>query len=230
MNSYSKYKVCILCGGKGERLKPITDSIPKPLVRINNRPILSYIIDHFLLFGIKNFTIATGYKSKMIEEYLLSAYSQCRFEFSHSADVDIVKRLANIKLDKNIKFIICYGDTIANVDVNLLLKFHTENKSSATVSSYQYKSQFGLFKTNQKNIIESYEEKPIVEGRINIGFFVLEYEIAEKLISFSTFKDFISYCVENKILYNYMHDGYHITVNSHNELEAAKKRLDKLLI
>jgi len=222
------YKICILCGGKGERLKPITNNVPKPLVKINNKTILSYIIDHFLMYKVKDFTIATGYKSEMIEEFLLKKYQKCNFEFSNSGDVDIVKRLSNIKLDNSKKLIVCYGDTIANVNLDELIKFHIKKKSKATVSTYEHRSQFGLFRTDDRGLIERYDEKPIIEGRINIGFFVLDNQIAKRLSSHVTFKDFISDCVKKRILYNYKHDGYHITVNSHNELKAAEKRIHKL--
>ena len=220
LHKLKNYKICILCGGKGERLKPITNNKPKPLVKINNKTILSYVIDHFLMFKIKNFTIATGYKSEMIEEYLLKKYKKCNFEFSNSGDVDIVKRLSKIKLENSKKLIVCYGDTIANVNIDELIKFHNKKKSKATVSTYEYRSQFGLFKTNDESLI--------IEGRINIGFFVLDNQIAKRLSSFQTFKDFISDCVKKEILYNYKHDGYHITVNSRNELEAAEKKFHKL--
>ena len=57
---------------------------------------------------------------------------------------------------------------------------------------------------------------------------MLDNQIVKRLSSFLTFKDFISDCVKKRILYNYKHDGYHITVNSHHELKAAEKRVHKL--
>ena len=60
----------ILCGGKGERLRPLTSNIPKPMIKINGKPILEYIIDHILLFGIKDFILTTGYQSQVIEDYI----------------------------------------------------------------------------------------------------------------------------------------------------------------
>ena len=59
----------ILCGGKGERLRPITNSVPKPLVKINNKPILHYVIEHLKQFEIGNFNIAGGYKSSVLKKY-----------------------------------------------------------------------------------------------------------------------------------------------------------------
>jgi glucose-1-phosphate cytidylyltransferase len=64
--------VLILCGGKGERLRPLTNNIPKPMIEINKKPILSYIIKHLGIYGINDLIFALGYKSKIIHEYLTS--------------------------------------------------------------------------------------------------------------------------------------------------------------
>ena len=58
----------ILCGGKGERLRPITNDFPKPLVKINNIPILHYVVEHLKQFDIRNINIACGYKSSVLKE------------------------------------------------------------------------------------------------------------------------------------------------------------------
>ena len=58
--------VIILCGGQGQRLRPLTSEVPKPLVKIKNRAILEYIINHLLKFNVRNIVIASGYKNKII--------------------------------------------------------------------------------------------------------------------------------------------------------------------
>ena len=62
-------QIVILCGGKGERLKPLTESLPKPLVEIKGHPILYYLVSYFERFGFRKFIITTGYKSDKIEDY-----------------------------------------------------------------------------------------------------------------------------------------------------------------
>ena len=70
----SGLKVCILCGGKGTRLGSLTKNIPKPLIPINGKPILSYIIDHIKNAGIKDVIIASGYKSDKMFDYFSSNF------------------------------------------------------------------------------------------------------------------------------------------------------------
>ena len=70
----------ILCGGKGLRLRPITKDIPKPLIKIGEKPILFYIIKHLLKYKIKNFIIATGYKSKKIEDFMINTFPSLNYK------------------------------------------------------------------------------------------------------------------------------------------------------
>ena len=86
----------ILCGGKGERLRPITNSVPKPLVKINNKPILHYVIDHLKQFGIGNINIAGGYKSSVLKKYFSENKYDINIDIYDSGDVDIIKRIQDI--------------------------------------------------------------------------------------------------------------------------------------
>ena len=83
----------ILCGGKGMRLRPLTNDVPKPLVEINDKPILYYIINHLMKYEIKNLIIATGYKSEMIETFMKNNFSNIKYTIVNSGDVNILKRV-----------------------------------------------------------------------------------------------------------------------------------------
>ena len=92
-NSNNKLKAVLLCGGKGERLYPLTDKTPKPLVKINDKPILSYIIDHLEKYNIMDLIVLTGYKSNKIESYLREANRKPNIQIIDSGEVDIIKRI-----------------------------------------------------------------------------------------------------------------------------------------
>ena len=83
----------ILCGGKGERLRPITDDVPKPLVKINNKPILHYVIEHLKQFDIRNINIASWYKSIVLKKYFSENSYKVSIKIHNSGDVDIIKRI-----------------------------------------------------------------------------------------------------------------------------------------
>ena len=105
----------LLCGGKGERLRPYTETIPKPLININNKPILSYIIEHILFFGMNDIIIATGYQSKKIEKFIFQEYSDHKIQISNSGNVDIIERIKNAADKINTDFILFYGDTLSDI-------------------------------------------------------------------------------------------------------------------
>ena len=102
----------ILCGGKGERLRPITNDVPKPLVEINDKPILHYVIEHLKKYNVRKINIASGYKSKAIKRYLSENNYNTSIKIYDSGDVDIIKRIQNILADVQKDVIVLYGDTI----------------------------------------------------------------------------------------------------------------------
>jgi glucose-1-phosphate cytidylyltransferase len=116
-------KVLILCGGKGERLKPLTESVPKPLIKIKGRPILSYLLSHFESYGFRKFVIAVGYRSEAIIRYFEQNHRNIEIEISDSGDADIVKRIKDAAGYLTGDFIVCYGDTLADVDLYSLIRF-----------------------------------------------------------------------------------------------------------
>ena len=113
--SIKNIRVVILCGGKGTRLKPITNNIPKPLILIKGKPILYYLLKYFENYGVKNFIIATGYHSEKIEKYFDRNHRNLKIEIVNSGEVDIVKRVISVKHLIQDNFILCYGDTLANI-------------------------------------------------------------------------------------------------------------------
>jgi len=213
----------ILCGGKGERLKPITKRIPKPLAQINKKPILGHQINYLKNQGINKFILATGYKAELIEEYISLNYSDLDIELSNSGDVDIMQRIINCKNYLNNEFLVCYGDTLANIDINMLFEFHSKHTGSGTVSSYQIQSQFGTLIIDRKGQVNSFLEKPLLDVWINIGVFILSKKLINKRPN--TFVEFIEGLVREGDLFSYKHRGIHITVNTLSELEQAEKNI-----
>ena len=91
--SNNNIKTILLCGGKGERLYPLTSDIPKPLVKIKDKSILSHIIDHLFKFDMNDLIILTGYKSEKIKSYVEEKYVNSNIQIIDSGDVDIIQRI-----------------------------------------------------------------------------------------------------------------------------------------
>jgi NDP-sugar pyrophosphorylase family protein len=221
----SNVTALILCGGKGERLRPLTESTPKPLVCINNRPILSYLLDHIKSFEISDVVVATGYLSDKIGEFFKSSYTELNVEIVNSGDADILERINSCMPYIEGDFIVFYGDTLANIDLQALQDFHYEHDKKITMTLWPLKSDFGLVELDSSNIVKSFQEKPTLDKWINIGGFYYQQEAVELLGRHSNYANFLSHAGSISEIKGYKHDGIHITVNTLHELETAEENI-----
>lgn len=191
-------KVILLAGGFGTRLSEYTDLIPKPMVTIGGRPILWHIMKTYAAFGHKDFYVALGYKADVVKEYFLN-YRALNSDFTvdlgsgtvtpHQADtvdwrVTLVDTGANSMTGGRVRrmkaFIggetcmLTYGDGVADVDIDALLKFHRSHGKLVTVTAVRPTARFGELDMDG-DVVTAFNEKPqLHEGWINGGYFVVE--------------------------------------------------------
>lgn len=199
-------KVAILCGGQGTRLKEHTEYIPKPLVEIGDHPILWHIMKIYSHFGITDFVLCLGYKGHKIREYFktrtpwrpLGTLPPClpdgdpteRIEVEQGslrwqitfvdtgAETQTGGRIHAIKpYIEDETFCVTYGDGVANVDIDALIAFHLAHERTATLTSVQPLSQYGILRLGDADCIERFEEKPRMTEWINGGYFVFNRSI-----------------------------------------------------
>ena len=220
--------IIILCGGRGLRLRPITKDLPKPLIRINNKTILENIIQHFLKYNIDNFIIPTGYKSKLIKNFVQKNFKNKNIKVVYTGvNSDILLRLKkSLKYSKK-NFIVCYGDTLVNIDLNKYLNFFLKKKNKIAMASYQLKSNFGILRVKKDQTVVDFQEKPKLDIWFNVGYFIFSLKNLKYFRKFKKFEYLIKYLARKKIMRAYKHIGSHITVNTIEELEQAKKQIKK---
>ena len=215
----------VLCGGKGERLRPLTESLPKPLVQVKGRAILSYLLDHIRKFGITDIVIAAGFKFEKIEEFFRTHHQGLGVKIVNSGDVDIIERIRSCQAYLPADFILFYGDTLADVDLEKLQSFHFLHDAEATITLYPFKCQFGLATLDANNGVTRFEEKPTLDRWINIGNFYYTKKALSWMKEFSSYAEFLEYLGSEKKLMGYRHEGVHITVNTFRELEDAEQNI-----
>lgn len=176
--------VLIMAGGLGTRLLPLTENIPKPMLKVGNKPILETIISQFKNYGFKNIFISVNYKADIIENYFKDGK-----EFGVSIKyIKENRRLGTagaIKLaEKYLKnpFFVINGDIITNVNFYNLLKYHSENSYKMTIGSRIYETQIPYGVLNIKNsTVTSIDEKPISNYLVSGGVYVLNPELIKNI-------------------------------------------------
>ena len=176
-------KVVILAGGLGTRLSEYTESIPKPMVKIANKPIIELIIKHYNKFGFNNFIIAGGYKYKQIKDYFERNLIKLNINIVNTGKKSMTGgRLARLKkIIGNERFLLTYGDGLSDINIKKLIRFHQKHKNIATLTAVRPPARFGAIKVKDNKAITFKEKSNIDEGWINGGFFVFEPEIFKYL-------------------------------------------------
>lgn len=221
-------KVIILAGGLGTRLSEYTNILPKPMVKILNKPIIMYIIEKYAKYGIKNFIIASGYKSKVINEYFKSIKSSLNIKVVFTG-LNSNTGLRIYKLQKYISeenFFLTYGDGLCSVNIKSLYNYHLKNKKIATMTAVHPPARFGqvYFK---RNLIQKFEEKNQLSGGwINGGFFIFNKNFFKILKEKNEMLERrpINELVKKKQIIAYKHEGFWICMDNLRD----KKNIEKL--
>ena len=170
-------KAIILAGGRGKRFRPITDYVPKPLIPIKNIPIIEWQIKYLKKFGISEIIVCSGYKTKMIENYLNNKKLGIKITFSVE-DKPLGTGGAIKKAGKKIKdksFLVINGDIITNIDLKKLIK-----KNNA-IAAIQLRTKFGILQTDKDKIMKFDEKKEIENLWMNAGIYHLNKETLKEL-------------------------------------------------
>ena len=216
--------VLILCGGKGLRLRPLTRHLPKPLIEVRNKSILEHIISHFLKFNIDSFIIASGYKHKLINTFIKKKFKDLKIKVLNTGiNSDIIKRIDKSKKHSRKYLLVCYGDTIIDINLNKYLNFYLSKPKKITVASYQLESSFGIFSINKKNLVTNFKEKPLMDIWFNVGYLLFSPENLKYLKKFRKFEDLITFLSKKNLMKTFKHNGNHITINTLTELEKARR-------
>jgi glucose-1-phosphate cytidylyltransferase len=216
----------ILCGGRGERLRPLTDRVPKALLPVNGRPLLDYLIDHLFQSGITEFVLCTGYKAELFEEFasrreLGAGNVSC----SNSGEAGMTQRLVAARPLIPGRALVCYADTLADVDLKKLVKAHEAMRVEGTLTVHPCRSPFGIVTFDETGLVSAFQEKPQLPYWINIGFLLLEPMALSRLNSEVPMPDFLVNLAAQRGLGVYRHLGRHWTANTETELRELAENL-----
>jgi len=175
-------KVILMVGGLGTRLRPLTDEIPKPMLKVGNKPILETIIENFKKSGFRNFIFCVNYKAEIIKKYFQDGTKfGVNIEYIYeSKRMGTAGALSLLKEKPKESFFVMNGDLLTTLDFSYFLEYHQKNGALATmaVRRHKYQVPFGVVYL-EGNKIKSIEEKPTYNFFVSAGIYVLEPEVID---------------------------------------------------
>ena len=173
-----KLPVVIMAGGKGTRLRPITNVIPKPLIPLSQKPIVQVIMDSFKKIGVNQFFLSVNYKYKMIE-YYFNDISEDQYNIEYFKEDKPLGTAGSLYLIKDkIKntFFVTNCDILIDQDYRDIYNFHIENNNDITIvgAIKQYQIPYGTLEIGKNSNLKALKEKPELTFFVNTGMYILE--------------------------------------------------------
>ena len=171
-------KALILAGGRGKRLRPLTDKIQKSLIPINKKPLIQYTINYLKKFGINEIIICAGYKSNQIQDFLKKKKNfGCKIEYSiEKSPLGTAGAIRNaIKNLSGESFLVINGDVITNIDLKKILK------KPNTIAASELKTKFGTMEIRNNKILKFNEKTDVENVWMNPGLYHLSTDILKIL-------------------------------------------------
>jgi NDP-sugar pyrophosphorylase family protein len=226
-------RAIILAAGKGERIKEVTKSIPKPMIRIHGKPILEHNIEWLRSYGITDLYINLHHLPDVITNYFGNGEKhRVRITYSYEPELlgtaGAVKKICREiwrfkdKKENMDPFLVIYGDNLMMFDLNEIINFHYKKGGIATIAVYEKEDvwQSGIVLLNDKGQVLRFIEKPssqeVISNLVNAGIYVLEFEV-------------LNYIPDNQNI-DFGKDVFPSIINSGEKLFAIKVEGDLIAI
>jgi NDP-mannose synthase len=229
-------RAIILAGGKGTRLAPLTDIIPKPLVPLGGMPIMEVVIRQLKAQGFQRITLAVGYLSELIKAYFQEGSKWgVKLDYSYeSQPLGTAGPLALIK-DLNETFLVMNADVLTNLDFQDLLAYHRRQGGMATIAAYerQVSIDLGVIIPDGDCRIKDYLEKPTSTHLVSMGVYIFEPEVMDFIQpeKYLDFPDLVKLLLQAGHAVHYQtFSGYWLDIGRHEDYAKAAVDFEKIQI
>ena len=212
-----------------EKLIEKLKTIPKPMIKIRNKPILVHIMEHYASYGFDNFYIALGYKGQVIKDYFKNKKFKWKINLINTGLKTMtggrLKRLK--KYIKNETFFMTYGDGVSDINLKKLLNFHKKNNKLVTLTAVRPPARFGAIKIKGNKVKMFKEKDKMDEGWINGGYFVIDSKFLNFIKNDDTFleREPLEKATSLNQLMAFKHNGFWQCMDSKKD----KDKLEKIL-
>jgi NDP-sugar pyrophosphorylase family protein len=229
-------RAIILAGGKGERLRPLTQDRPKCMVEVLGTPILSFQLNWLRTYGVTTVTIACGYMHEMIKSYYGNG-SKMGMDINYLIEDQplgrggAMKRAIKSLGDFNEPILALNGDNITNLSIDELEAAHRSQQPFATLVTTPLRSPFGIVECKEDGTITAFREKPELSYQVNAGIYVLDPRILDLLPDqgdheVATFPSL----AQRALLYAYRSKAFWRTVDTVKDIAELRTELESIFL
>jgi len=211
MRNTAAMTAMILCGGKGTRLRDVSELLPKPMVPIGEQPIIWHIMKTYAAFGVRKFILCLGYKREVFIDYFMNYHmrtADATITLGHTPHIEFhgesqeanwqvtlagtgletltggrIFQAAKYLSPEDEDFFLTYGDGVASIDLEALLATHRASKKLITISAVHPETRFGGLKLKEDSVTGFEEKPPAGEGYINGGYMVISRKFVERYLA-----------------------------------------------
>lgn len=175
-------KALILAAGKGTRLRPITDYVPKPMVPVHGKPLLEWVLLHLMFYGVREYVIAVSHLAEQVENYFGDGKRwEVRIEYSYGPEpagrAGEIWRARNLLREEE-AFLVAPGDTISHLDYREFMDFHAEHGGPVSLAlSTRYRLEVGFAEVDHHNRVRKFREKTNLGRPVSTGDYMLSKDI-----------------------------------------------------
>jgi glucose-1-phosphate cytidylyltransferase len=210
----------ILCGGKGTRAYPLTVDLPKPMLPIDDRPVLRHVMDIYAGQGCTRFVLAAGYLVEVIRDYAELLPADWTVEVIDTGEqTDTADRIRRSREHLDDTFFATYGDGLGNVDLGALVSRHVAGDGLGTLTTVPLPSQYGTVDIDPDGGVRRFLEKPTLHDHwINAGFFVLTQAALDLAPGSNLESDLLPTLAAAGRLTAYRHSGFWKSMDTHKDM------------
>lgn len=222
-------RAVILAGGKGQRLRPYTTVLPKPLMPIGDMPILEVVLRQLKSAGVTRVTMAVGYLAELMQAFFgdgkrLGLQIDYSFEAKPLGTVGPLTLIPSLAEEPD--FLMMNGDVLTTIDYSKLLARHHESGAEVTIATYprEVKIDFGVIESDSANMLTGYVEKPHFDYRVSMGIYCFKSSVLRDLRpgEYLDFPDLIkSLLAGGRKVASYPFDGYWLDMGRPDDYATA---------
>ena len=235
LRSYLPVDAIIMAGGRGSRLKPLTNNTPKPLLKIGDKAIMEHNVDRLALYGIDDYWFSVKYLGKQIEEFFGDGQDKNRlihyvWEDKPLGTIGAVSKIENLKHDS---VLLTNSDILTNLDYEqFYLDFIKKDADFSLVSiPYQVDVPYAVLEENEEGLITNLKEKPTFTYYSNGGIYLMKKSVLKQIPKDEFFNatDLIERLIKEKMkVISFPLSGYWLDVGKHQDFEKAQQDIKKI--